>query len=97
MDLGNIVSNKTQQLAGDMREVVAKSVANRNYLTTLNDGRELGIRMAKAKETIYTRETFAELALNTVLPKDILDDKYRAYRNAYVVTANSKPGGWDAK
>lgn len=68
----------------------------RNYLLLLQDARNQGILMAQNKHAILTKEEFHALALNTMLPVDVLEDKYRAYRNAYVVTANSKPGGWDA-
>lgn len=65
-----------------------------NYRQVLQDAAIQGELMAMNKHTIFTKEEFARLSLNTALPVDILEDKYRAYRNAYVLTANKH--GWEA-
>lgn len=61
-----------------------------NYALVMTDGVMAGEEMARNKHAILTKEEFSTMALNLSLPKDILEDKYRAYRNAYVRTLDAE-------
>lgn len=63
---------------------------NVDYIMVLQDAAEQGAIMATNKHAILTIEEFKRLSLNNNLSVDILNDKYRAYRNSYVATLHNE-------